>query len=175
MGRNMWQFTGKQRPPFAHEPSEGQESVWDYPRPPAVVPDRRHVVVQQGNIVLAESRSTVRVLETASPPTFYIPPSDVQLQFFSSQRGSSFCEWKGQATYWSLQLDTKRWPSVGWSYEHPSSAFEMIGGFLSFYPGQLECYVEGERVRSQPGGFYGGWVTDEVVGPYKGEPGTGGW
>lgn len=171
----MWNFIGQKRPSFAIEPSDGQESVWDYPRPPVCVEDSREVVVRQGGIVIAKSTRSVRVLETASPPTFYIPPADVNLDLLTKTSGSSFCEWKGAATYWSLESGDQKIQNVGWSYAAPSQPFASIQNYLSFYPAKVECVVDDEIVRQQPGGFYGGWVTDEIIGPYKGEPGTGGW
>ena len=171
----MWQFTGQNRPSFAAQPNSGEESVWDYPRPPICVDDEREVCVQFGDLVVAQSKNTIRILETASPPTFYIPPADVDFELLVQTAGSSFCEWKGSATYWSLNANGQRLSNVGWSYESPSQRFAAIKGFLSFYPAKMQCRVAGETVRPQPGGFYGGWVTDEIVGPYKGEPGTGGW
>ena len=171
----MWKFTGIQRPTFAIAPTEGQESVWDYPRPPICVADAREVTVRLGNIQIAHSRATLRVLETASPPTFYIPKTDVDSSLLEPTTGASSCEWKGKATYWSLTAGINQIPNVGWSYESPSPRFADITGYVSFYPSILECLVDGELVRPQPGEFYGGWVTDEIVGPYKGEPGTSGW
>ena len=171
----MWQFTGNQRPSFAIEPKAGQESVWDYPRPPICVTDSREVIVQHGDLIVAKTVNAVRILETASPPTFYIPRADVNFEYVTQTAGSSFCEWKGAATYWSFDFEGQKIKNVGWSYESPSQRFASIRGFLSFYPAKLVCTVAGERVRPQPGGFYGGWVTDEIIGPYKGESGTGGW
>ena len=168
----MWQFSGKRRPDFAEEPGPGQESVWDYPRPPALERSSREVLVLSGAVELARSSRCYRVLETASPPTWYIPPEDVKLAALVSVAGSSFCEWKGSASYWGLATSGEM---VGWSYPEPSESFAAIRGAFSFYPGRVECYVDGARVRPQPGGFYGGWVTDEIVGPMKGEPGTGHW
>ena len=171
----MWQFVGKQRPSFAIEPTEGQESVWDYPRPPLCVADAREVIVSCGNLVLAKTSNAIRLLETASPPTFYIPPTEVDLDCLKRTAESSFCEWKGAATYWSLDTADQQITNVGWSYESAPQRFASIRGYLSFYPGKLTCTVDGELTRPQPGGFYGGWVMDEIVGPFKGEPGTGGW
>lgn len=172
----MWNNTGKQRPPFALTPGSGQESVWDYPRPPRIASDPRRVTVKAGDELIADTRRAVRVLETASPPTFYLPPDDVRLELLRRTPGDSFCEWKGQATYWNVHLpDGTRLEAAGWSYEHPTAAFAEIAGWLSFYPARLRCTVADEPVRPQAGGFYGGWVTDEIVGPHKGEPGTGGW
>jgi uncharacterized protein (DUF427 family) len=171
----MWQFTGTRRPPFAVNPGAGQESVWDYPRPPICVPETREVVVRFGDQIIARSVETIRVLETASPPTFYIPPVDVDRSLLVKVAGNSFCEWKGAATYWSLRTADADIPNVGWSYESPTSRFTAIAGYWSFYPAILTCSVAGEIVRPQPGGFYGGWLTDEIIGPCKGEPGTAGW
>jgi uncharacterized protein (DUF427 family) len=170
----MWQYRGQERPPFAIEPGPGQESVWDYPRPPALVPDARPIEVWAATTRIAATTRAVRVLETAGPPTFYIPPDDVARAALVRASGSSFCEWKGVASYWALAVAPGA-GAIGWSYDDPTPAFEAIRGWLSFYPGRVACSVAGERVRPQPGGFYGGWVTDEIVGPFKGEPGTGRW
>lgn len=171
----MWKYNGKQRPPFAEQPDEGEESVWDYPRPPELQPDSRPVVVKAGEMLLASTNGAVRVLETASPPTFYLPPEDVNKELLEKASGSSFCEWKGTATYWNIIVNGERIPKAAWSYHNPSSRFELIDGYYSFYPGKVNCFVDGERVQPQPGEFYGGWVTSEIVGPMKGEHGTGGW
>lgn len=170
----MWQYAGQKRPDFAVIPGPGQESVWDYPRPPALVPDDRLVEVYSADELVASSSSTFRVLETAHPPSFYIPPQDVSWELLSSAPGSSICEWKGVAQYWSLLSDPKS-IVIGWSYPDPTSAFKQIRDYVSFYPAALVCFVSGEPVRAQPGKFYGGWVTGEIVGPFKGKPGTGHW
>jgi len=168
----MWKNTGKGRPEFANEPGPGQESVWDYPRPPSLVPDPRLIEVRAGGRLLISTRQAYRVLETASPPTFYLPPEKLEPDVLVSTSGRSYCEWKGEAVYWALEGSAE---AVAWSYPEPTPAFLPIRGYLAFYPGRVECYVAGERVRGQPGGFYGGWITDEIVGPVKGEPGTGHW
>ncbi|MFZ1864304.1 MAG: DUF427 domain-containing protein [Polyangiales bacterium] len=173
--RTQWAHRGKQRPPWAVEPGPGQESVWDYPRPPRLAPDARLVRVAHGGIDVAESRHAVRVLETASPPTFYLPEQDVDTDLLVPGGGSSHCEWKGRASYWSLKSRDGLVEIVAWSYEEPYPAFDAIRGYFSFYPRKVECYVDSQRVRPQPGGFYGGWITDEIVGPFKGDPNTGGW
>lgn len=173
MGRFGWTNTGDERPPFALEPGPGQESVWDYPRPPRIDPDRRRVVVGDPSDPLADTTAAVRILETASPPTFYIPPDDVRTERLVLADGRSFCEWKGEARYWRL-ADTPGDP-IGWTYPTPLPDFLSIAEWFAFYPGRIECRVDGELVRPQAGGFYGGWVTSEIVGPHKGEPGTGGW
>lgn len=172
----MWTWTGRGRPPFAIEPGPGQESVWDYPRPPRLVSDPRHVIVDAGHARIADTTRAMRVLETASPPTFYLPPQDIDLDRLRPAAGSSHCEWKGRAVYWSVRDHEGHWrEAAGWSYPEPTPAFGSIAGWLSFYPARLQCTVAGEPVRPQPGGFYGGWLTDEIVGPVKGAPGTGHW
>jgi len=171
----MWTYYGQKRPPFADAPDLRQESVWDYPRPPKLVPDSRRVEVRLAALIIADSTQTYRVLETASPPTFYVPPMDVRLEFLQLSSGSSICEWKGAARYWTLKSHARSSEPVGWSYPNPNPPFETIASYFSFYPARLECYVEGERVQPQPGEFYGGWVTHEIVGPFKGRPGTESW
>ncbi len=171
----MWHWRGQRRPPFAEEPGPGQESVWDYPRPPRICADARHVLVRTGERVIADTRRAVRVLETASPPTFYLPPEDVAVEFLVMASGRSGCEWKGVAVYWDVLLTEGCIARGAWSYIDPLPAFESIRGWFSFYPSTLECRVDGQRVRPQAGGFYGGWVTPEIIGPMKGEPGTSSW
>ncbi len=171
----MWEYNGERRPDFAPTPGPGQESVWDYPRPPRLAPDSRRVQVRAGQKLLADSRRAWRVLETASPPTFYLPPDDVAVELLRPVAGRSWCEWKGEAVYFALADGDAAASPVAWSYPDPRPAFAAIAGYLSFYPARVECSVDGERVRAQPGGFYGGWITDEIVGPFKGPPGTGHW
>lgn len=170
----MWKFKGQSRPDFAVEPGPGQESVWDYPRPPALVPANRLVKVRSGDDLLARSARAMRVLETASPPTFYLPPEDIAMDKLVRSSGASYCEWKGVAQYWVLANSTGQQP-VAWSYPDPTPAFIAIKDWLCFYPSGVECYVDGERVRAQKSEFYGGWVTDDIVGPFKGEAGTSHW
>ena len=171
----MWKYDGTERPDFAKEPGPGEESVWDYPRPPKPVKDSRIVEVKWMNQRIAKTTTSVRVLETASPPTFYLPPDDVKTGLLEKAPGSSYCEWKGRATYWNISVDGNTLEKAAWSYENPTPAFKEIAGYFSFYPGKLECYVDNIRVKPQPGGFYGGWMTPEITGPVKGESGTGGW
>ncbi|GAB5409287.1 MAG: hypothetical protein BalsKO_16520 [Balneolaceae bacterium] len=109
------------------------------------------------------------MLETASPPTFYLPPSDIKTEYLRKATGTSLCEWKGKAQYWDVLINDKVLEKAGWSYPDPFEEFANIKGYLSFYPSVLECFVNGERVKPQPGGFYGGWITSEIVGPVKGE------
>ena len=170
----MWQYRGQQRPPFAERPGPGQESVWDYPRPPGVIAYHRPVSVKHNDIVIARTSDTFRVLETASPPTFYISEPDIDWSRLVETQHHSYCEWKGEATYWALAPDPDGAP-VAWRYNEPLAGFEMLRGYTSFYPGRVACYVDGERVRPQTSAFYGGWITDDIVGPFKGDPGTGEW
>ena len=156
------------------QPQSGQESVWDYPRPPKVVACERLVEVTLDDGMIARSRNTYRVLETASPPTFYVPEKDIDWSHLVEAPGHSFCEWKGLASYWALATDPAVSP-VAWRYTDPKPEFEMLKGYTSFYPGRIACYVDGERVRPQPGEFYGGWITSDIAGPVKGKPGTGHW
>ena len=170
-----WEFIGHKRPSFAEAPGPGQESVWDYPRPPKLVADKRHVLVRLGETFIADSRATIRILETAGPPTFYIPPKDVCRELLQSFPGASVCEWKGTAKYWALKTSAPAREAIAWSYPTALPPYEQIANYFSFYPGRVECFVDNQRVRPQPGHFYGGWVTDEIVGPWKGEPGTERW
>jgi uncharacterized protein (DUF427 family) len=158
------------------EPGPGQESVWDYPRPPRIEPTGRRVRVLVDGVVVADTTRALRVLETASPPTFYIPPDDVRLDLLEPEARHTTCEWKGEASYWAVRVGGRVVASVGWSYPRPRPAFEAIRDHLAFYAGRVdEAWVDDERVEPQPGDFYGGWVTSEIVGPFKGEPGTLGW
>ena len=168
--REAWDFRGQVRPDFALEPKVGEESVWDYPRPPVIVDDSRTIEVRsRSGMLLLQTNSARRVLETASPPTFYLPANDLCVDLASAP-GSSFCEWKGAAEYFQFEGEV-----VAWRYPSPFETFTSVAGWICFYPALTQCSVDDEVVRAQAGGFYGGWVTDEIIGPYKGEPGTSGW
>lgn len=173
--RAHWNWRGRARPPFAVTPGAGQVSVWDFPRPPRVVADAREVVIRWRNVEVARTCTAVLVLETSHPPGFYIPWADVNRPLLQPGNGSSFCEWKGPASYWSLVDGERRLPNVAWSYPRPLAGAEAIADCVAFYPAGLDCTVGDARVTPQPGGFYGGWITPELVGPFKGEPGTSGW
>lgn len=147
------------------------ESVWDYPRPPVVRADSRSVRVANGDQTIAESTRSVRVLETSHPPVFYVPRSDVDMSLLMQNNRSTVCEFKGRAVYWDL--DAIR--DVAWSYPDPTPGFEAITDYLAFYPSKVDCFVDNEPVQAQEGDFYGGWITAEVRGPFKGGPGTWGW
>ncbi|WP_369141832.1 DUF427 domain-containing protein [Streptomyces sp. R44] len=147
-----------------------KERAEGYPRPPRVVPDGRRVTVIHGGVVIVDSRRSLRVLETHHPPTFYIPPTDVRIDLLSLSPHATFCEWKGVATYWNLTGSNLLVPNVAWSYEDPSPGYAELTGHIAFYPGRVnECTVGGELVRPQPGSFYGGWITSEIEGPFKGD------
>jgi uncharacterized protein (DUF427 family) len=157
-------------------PAPGQESVWDYPRPPQLELTRRHVKIIFNGVVIAESDRAYRVLETSHPPSYYIPPQDVRKEHLRAASGSSLCEWKGQASYYSVVVGDKRAVGAAWSYHNPTAAFARLKDHIAFYPAPMDvCYVDGERVQPQPGNFYGGWITSDIVGPFKGEPGSWGW
>lgn len=163
--------------PTRIEPGPGQESVWDYPRPPRVeaVPERIRVVA--GGTDIASSARALRVLETAGAPVYYVPPEDVRVDLLAPTDRRTACEWKGTATYWTIVVPGGRTiPNAAWSYERPLPGFEAIAGHVAFYAWAVdEAWVGDERATPQPGHFYGGWVTSKVVGPFKGEPGTFGW
>jgi uncharacterized protein (DUF427 family) len=156
-------------------PGPGQESVWDYPRPPRLEASDHHVGVRLAGTVVADTRRALRVLETSHPPSWYLPPGDCDMTLFSAAPGSSFCEWKGMASYWTVTVPGATAERMAWSYPEPSERFIAIRDHVAFYPSTFDCTVDGEVVRPQPGTFYGGWVTDDVVGPFKGEPGTMWW
>ncbi|MPQ98302.1 DUF427 domain-containing protein [Modestobacter sp. I12A-02628] len=154
----------------------GQESVWDYPRPPSAEVSPRRVVVEIGGRVVARTQRAIRVCETSHPPVFYVPRGDVVEGVLERGQGASWCEFKGTATYWDAVVDGVRTPAVGWSYERPTPGYEHLAGAVAFYPSKVErALVDGEVVLSQQGDFYGGWITAEVVGPFKGGPGSRGW
>jgi uncharacterized protein (DUF427 family) len=157
-------------------PGPGQESVWDYPRPPRVEPTDRRVRVELGDRVVADTTAALRVLETSQPPAFYLPPADVDLDLLRPTSRHTWCEWKGQADYWTVAAGDRVAEAAAWSYSRPSPGYEAITDHLAFYPQAMDaCWVGDERVRANEGGFYGGWITSDVVGPFKGGPGTMDW
>jgi uncharacterized protein (DUF427 family) len=156
-------------------PGPGQESVWDYPRPPRLEPTGEHVVVRLAGAVVADTRAAFRVLETSQAPAYYLPPGDVRSELLTPSDRRSFCEWKGTASYFDVTVGDVVARAAAWSYPEPTRPFAPIAGYLSFYPQLVDCFVDGEQVGPMPGGFYGGWVTSRVVGPFKGAPGTGSW
>jgi uncharacterized protein (DUF427 family) len=156
--------------------SRPRESVWDYPRPPAVVPCERRVRVVHGGETIAESDRALRVLETSSPPTIYIPPEDVRSELLEPAAGHTVCEWKGKASYFDLAHPGSRAERAAWAYHDPKDDYSELQGHIAFYAGRVDaCYLDEEQVRPQAGDFYGGWITEEIEGPFKGEPGSEGW
>lgn len=157
-------------------PESGQESVWDYPRPPSMQADERQVVVWFNGEVIADSTDAIRVLETSHPPVFYIPGSDTNMDYLFPTLATSWCEYKGRATYWTVAVGELQAIDAAWSYPNPVGAYRELAGRFAFYPSRMErCTVGGVDVVSQAGDFYGGWITPEIVGPFKGGPGTTGW
>lgn len=154
----------------------GQESVWSYPRPPRLEPTPRHLRVELAGQVLAETGRGVRVLETSHPPVYYFPPDAVAAEWLRPRGGSTACEWKGSAAYFDAVVGEVVRENAAWRYPVAAHPFGVIAGWYAFYAGRVDaCYVDGERVVPQPGDFYGGWITPDVVGPFKGGPGTWGW
>ena len=153
------------------------ERVWDYPRPPAVVPCERRVRVELAGQVLADSDRALRVLETSHPPTIYVPPIDVRAELLAtSDARSTWCEFKGAARYVDAIVDRGRFKAIAWSYADPSPGYEALRDHIAFYPGRVDgAWMDDERVRAQQGDFYGGWVTSDLIGPFKGPPGTRAW
>lgn len=164
------------RRPTPEPPAPGQESVWDYPRPPALAPSSEHVVVTHGGETVAESRRAIRVLETSHAPVYYLPPDDVRTDLLRPIARRTFCEFKGVAAYADLAVGDARAPAACWWYADPAPAFAAIAGWVAFYPSRVDrITVDGEVVRPVGGDFYGSWVTSRVAGPFKGGPGTEGW
>lgn len=157
-------------------PQPGQESVWDYPRPPRLEPVVKHIQVVFNGEVIADTDRAMRVLETSHPPVYYIPLEDIRQEYLIPSARSTFCEWKGSGSYYTVAVGDKQATDVAWYYANPTPAFADIKNYVAFYAAPMDaCYVDGEKVIPQPGGFYGGWVTKDVVGPFKGEPGSWGW
>lgn len=158
------------------KPDSEQESVWDYPRPPRVEKCDKRIKVVFAGIMIAETSEAYRVLETSHPPTYYIPPKDIAMKHLRKTPRATFCEFKGQASYYSISVEDKASENVAWFYENPAKAYEAIRGYLCFYASKVDaCYVDDEQVRPQEGDFYGGWITKDIVGPFKGGIGTKGW
>lgn len=157
-------------------PGPGQESVWDYPRPPVIEPVAETLKVVLGGDTIAETNAGLRVIETAGAPVYYFPPEGIRAGVLQPTAQTSFCEWKGVAHYWSLNAGDLNAENAAWSYAEPSAGFEALAGYVAFYPAKVDaCFVGSEKARPQSGGFYGGWVTDKICGPIKGLPGSEGW
>ncbi len=157
-------------------PKPGQESVWAFPRPAIAERSGAHVMIEHRGVILADTRASVRTLETSHPPSYYIPRDDIRESAIRRGSGSSFCEWKGNASYWDVVIDGDVLPGVGWSYLSPTRAFAILKDHIAFYAAPFDtCTVNGELVTGQPGGFYGGWITASLAGPFKGIPGSRYW
>ncbi|HEY9650991.1 MAG TPA: DUF427 domain-containing protein [Coleofasciculaceae cyanobacterium] len=158
------------------EPQPGQESVWDYPRPPRFEASPKHIQIIFNGVTILETHRSQRVLETSHPPVYYIPPEDIKMEYLTRTNQGSFCEWKGGAIYYTVVVGNKQVTNAAWSYPDPTPSFASIKDYLAFYPQLMDaCYVNNELVQPQPGNFYGGWITSDIVGPFKGSPGTWGW
>lgn len=157
-------------------PRRGQESVWNYPRPPKLERIHKQMRVEFGGMVLAETTQGFRLLETGIPPVYFFPPTDVRIAYLILSARQTVCEWRGIARYWSIKIGKRVATDAAWSYPHPGEEYESISNFLAFYPGKVDaCHVGKQKVKAQPGEFYGGWVTPKILGPFKGEPGTEFW
>ncbi|WP_109354098.1 DUF427 domain-containing protein [Sphingorhabdus sp. EL138] len=161
-------------PPEPTKP--GQESVWDYPRPAIAEANRRHLQIIHKGVEIASTHAGYRTLETSHPPTYYFPPEDVTWTHLCANPKRSLCEWKGQARYLDATIDGDSLEAAAWTYPEPTASFAMIRNHVAFYPEPFDqCLVDGETVTPQPGGFYGGWITSHVAGPFKGIPGSRFW
>ncbi|NEO78334.1 DUF427 domain-containing protein [Moorena sp. SIO4G3] len=157
-------------------PSPGQESVWDYPRPAIWEDTTKHIRIIFNDIVLAETRRAKRVLETSHPPIYYIPAEDIKLEYLIETPGQTWCEWKGKCLYYNVVVGDKQVANGAWRYFQPTPHFTEIRDYYAFYPRPMDgCYVDDELVIPQAGYLYGGWITSDIVGPFKGGPGTMGW
>jgi uncharacterized protein (DUF427 family) len=155
----------------------GQESVWDYPRPPAVLPTDEQVRVVHAGHVLAQTTQALRVLETAHAPAYYIPAQDVDWTYLAEVPHRTVCEYKGAASYADLRLPgATPVAQVCWWYARPNPGFDTLRNAVCFYPQRVDlCEVAGEAVTPLPSPFYGDWPTSRIAGPYKGAPGTEWW
>jgi len=162
--------------PVPDKPGPGQESVWDYPRPPRLESFAGPITIELGGEVIASTDRGWRVLETSHPPTYYLPRSAFRDGVLREAPGSSWCEWKGRARYFDLVTDTAVAAKAAWNYPEPTAGFEEISDAVAVMAAAVDrCTVNGETVAAQPGGFYGGWITSWVAGPFKGGPGSAGW
>ncbi|MFW2853280.1 DUF427 domain-containing protein [Sphingomonas sp. TX0543] len=154
----------------------GQESVWSFPRPAIAEPTAAHIMIEHAGLVIADTRAAIRTLETSHPPSYYIPRTDILPGILLQAEGSSFCEWKGTATYWDVIVGSEVLSRIGWSYHRPTPQFQILRDHVAFYAGPFDrCSVDGETVVPQAGGFYGGWITSKVTGPFKGVAGSRLW
>lgn len=157
-------------------PGPGQESVWDYPRPPRLESAGRSIRVVFNGITIAETDRALRILETSHPPTYYLPPEDVRMDCLTQESHTTICEWKGRAVHYTVTVDDRSAQHAAWSYPAPTEPYAPLKDHLAFYASKMDaCYVGEEQAHAQEGDFYGGWITSDIVGPFKGGPGSVGW
>ncbi|MBT9314303.1 DUF427 domain-containing protein [Leptothoe spongobia] len=157
-------------------PGPGQESVWDYPRPPRVEDVTKRIRIIFNDELIVDTCRSQRILETSHPPSYYIPKSDIKMEYLVPSAHSTFCEWKGRASYYTVQVGDRKVDNVAWYYSNISPAFESLQDLVGFYPRPMDvCYVGDEKVEPQAGDLYAGWITSDIVGPFKGGAGTWGW
>ena len=174
--RAKWRDLERRRPDRVPRPGPGQESVWDYPRPPRVEPVSKRVRVEFAGVSIADTMCALRVCETSSPPAYYIPPGDVRLEALSAEPLTPFCEWKGVASYWTVRVGDRIEHEAAWSYAQPDSDYLALRDHVAFHAGRMDaCWVGEWLVTPQPGRYYGGWITPDLLGPFKGGPGTECW
>jgi uncharacterized protein (DUF427 family) len=162
--------------PLHAEAGPGRQSVWDYPRPPAIERVRSHIEVVFADEKVADSKRAIKVMETSHPPVYYIPIADIVSASLELSGRRTACEFKGEADYYHVRIGERIATDAAWRYRHPTRGYEDLADCMAFYPQLMDaCYVDGEQVTPQPGAFYGGWITSEIVGPFKGAPGTLGW
>lgn len=158
------------------EPGPGQESVWDYPRPPRIEECSRHIEVVFNGMMIADTRRAKRVVETSHPPVYYIPLEDVQAEFFVPSSHHTWCEWKGEACYYVLRVNDRESQNAAWYYPDPKPGYEALRGHVAFYGSRVDaCYLDGEHVQPQDSQLYGGWITHDVVGPFGAGQDNSGW
>ena len=163
-------------PPTPDTPGPGQESVWDFPRPARIEAVSAHLKVESAGRVVAETRNGFRAIETSHPPSYYFPPDDVDSKLLRPASRRTLCEWMGGAAYFDLIVGDRTVPDAAWAYPQPTPDFSAVADYFAFYPDRVDaCFVDGELVVPQDGGFYGGWITSGFSGPFKGPPGTIGW
>lgn len=174
--REKWRRLPRRRPDRIPRPGPGQHSVWDYPRAPRIEPVTQRVRVELAGVALADTTHALRVCETGGPPAYYVPPSDVRREALFASEQTSFCEWKGLARYWTVRIGARALRDAAWSYPEPDPAYVALRDHVAFHAGRVDaCWVGEWRVTPQPGRYYGGWITPDLVGPFKGEPGSEHW
>lgn len=171
-----WRNFPRERPDDIQVPELGQESVWDYPRPPRLESVERSILVEFNGVIIAKTRKAIRVIETAGPPVYYIPQEGIRMEYLEQSQRTALCEWKGVSQYWSVSVGSRVSRNAGWSYPNPWEGYENIVDHIAFNASKMDaCYVDDDKVIPQPGNYYGGWITPEIIGPFKGEPGTERW